>query len=151
MFFYHLSQYLYISRFFSWYLQFFLRTIAQLPCRRHHFENAPVNRTEDISTCRYFSCSVYHRSTQSNLLLLLHNSMILNKDEDSPVVLHCLRFPSLSTWKFHKMPLLLPPQHSIYHVIYTKVVNWKTILLYFIPSFPQPYQNSNEQVDKSFL
>jgi hypothetical protein len=34
---------------------------------------------------------VHHRSTQENLLLLLHSAMLLNKDEGSPVALPCLR------------------------------------------------------------
>jgi hypothetical protein len=49
-----------------------------------------MNKTRDISTCSYFSSGVHHRSTQGNLLLLLHSSMLLNK-EGSPVVLLCLR------------------------------------------------------------
>ena len=69
---------------------------------RHHEQNTW------IETWRFFSSGVHHRSTQENLLLLLHSSMLLNREEGSPVVLPCLpalRFPSKSTWQFHKMSL----------------------------------------------
>ena len=55
----------------------------------------PMSKTQDISTCSYFSSGVHHGSTQGNLLLLQYSSMFLNKQEGSPVVLPCL----------HKIPL----------------------------------------------
>jgi len=51
----------------------------------------PKSRTQDISTCRHFWSGVNHRSTQDNLLLLPQSSMLLHKDEGSPVVLLCLQ------------------------------------------------------------
>jgi len=51
----------------------------------------PMSRTQDISTCRHFWSGVHHCSTQGNLLLLPQSSMLLHKNEGSPVVLLCLQ------------------------------------------------------------
>lgn len=49
-----------------------------------------MSKTQDISTCSYFSSCVHYHSTQGNFLLLLHCSMLLNKKEGPPVILLCL-------------------------------------------------------------